>query len=195
MASKQKDFLAQVAKVAKQDKSRVNLTGGLIAGAIAGLVATWVLDNYQQGALAATRRAETASAAGSSFSSQQEERIRSHHLVHKEAAQHLAEVTLGKHLSRKQQQTAGFYIHYAVGALIGGLYGVTAEWLPVVRSGYGTGFSSILFLGGPAPLLSWLTPGTTQRRVSPAIKVSGLSSHLVYGAVLETVRRVVRWMV
>jgi len=192
MASKQKDFLDQVAKQT-QKKNQVKLMSGLFAGAIAGLAATWVLDRYQEGALAATRRAENSADAGSSFSRQQAEQIRSHHLIHKEAAQHLAQV-VGKNLSRKQQQTAGFYIHYAVGAIVGGVYGITAEWLPLVRSGYGTGFSSILFLGGPEALLPWLNPGTSQRRVPPAMKVNGLSSHLIYGAVLETTRRLLRWM-
>jgi putative membrane protein len=193
MASKQKDFQAEVAKQQRKRKP-VKLMSGLIAGTIAGLAATWVLDRYKEGAVAVTRRAEDAAGADATFSRQQSEQIRSHHPVHKEAAQFLAQFTVGKRLNSEQQKKVGLCLHYAVGALAGGLYGVTAEWLPVVRSGYGTGFSSILFLGGSEALLPWLDQGKTQRRMPPALKVSGLSSHLVYGGVLETVRRVVRFM-
>ena len=193
MASKQKDFLDEVAKQQKKRKP-IKLMSGLAAGAIAGLAATWVLDRYKEGAVAVTRRAEEASGADDSFSRQQAQQIRSHHEIHKEAAQLLAHLTTGKRLNTRQQQKAGLCIHYAVGALVGALYGVTAEWLPVVRSGYGTGFSSILFLGGSDALLPWLDQGKSQRRVPPALKVSGLSSHLVYGGVLETVRRGVRFL-
>lgn len=193
MASKQKDFLDQVTKQTRR-KSQVKLASGLVAGTIGGLVATWLLDRYQEGAVAATRRAETAANADGTFSRQQAEQIRSHHLVHKEAAQNIAKAVFGKRLDRTQQQVAGFYIHYAVGAIAGAVYGFTAELLPMVRSGYGTGFSSILFLGGPEALLPWLSPGISQRRVTPAVKVSGLSAQLVYGATLETTRRIVRWM-
>jgi hypothetical protein len=172
----------------------VNLTGGLIAGAIAGLFATWVLDRYQEGALSATRRAEQSSTAGSTFSRRQAEHIQSYHRVHRNAAQSLARL-VGKRLDSKQEQMAGLSMHYAVGTLAGAVYGAASEWVPMVRSGYGTGFSSLLFLGGPEPLLPWLDRGRAQGKVAPDMKVSGLSSQLVFGAVLETTRRLLRRMI
>ena len=70
----------------------VKLLGGFAAGVVAGLVATWVLDKFQQGALEATRRVEDATNAGPSLSRQQEDQLRGQHRAHAEAA---ARSTLG----------------------------------------------------------------------------------------------------
>ena len=79
---------------------------------IGGIVATWALDRYQEGAFEATRRREN---------------------------------TTG---------TAPI-VRYAIGALAGGAYGFAVEILPVVRRGYGTGYSNLLFLGGSEAVLPW----------------------------------------
>jgi putative membrane protein len=191
MASKLKDF----AVVRPSTRGEVNLAAGLVAGALAGLAATWVLDRYHEGALAATRHAEQVAQADDSFSRRQAEQIRSYQEAREETAKRLAQAALGKRLNRRQQQQTAQTIHYAVGALAGAVYGLTAEWMPLVRSGYGTGFASILFLGGPEALSPWLNPGVPrQSRMTPAMKVKGLSAHLVFGGVLETTRRLVRWI-
>lgn len=169
----------------------VKLLGGLAAGIIGGLVATWALDKYQQGAIEATRRVEDAANAEPVFSRQQEEQLREQQRAHGEAAQRIARSTTGRKLSRAQQRTAAPIVHYAAGALAGGIYGLIAEILPGVRRWYGMGYSKVIFLGASEPLLPWL--GLTSRQkaqVTPA----GLPAPLVFGAVLETTRRVLRWM-
>lgn len=169
----------------------VKLLGGLAAGIIGGLVATWALDKYQQGAIEATRRVEDAANAEPVFSRQQEEQLREQQRAHGEAAQRIARSTTGRKLSRAQQRTAAPIVHYAAGALAGGMYGLIAEILPGVRRWYGMGYSKVIFLGASEPLLPWL--GLTSRQkaqVTPA----GLPAPLVFGAVLETTRRVLRWM-
>jgi hypothetical protein len=128
----------------------IKLLGGLAAGVIGGIVATWVLDKYQEGALPITRRAEKA-------------------------------------------VSAAPIVRYAVGALAGGAYGFAVEILPVVRRGYGTGYSNLLFLGGSQAVLPWFNLGTRQRIPRPS-RANGLSAPLIYGAALETTRRVVRWL-
>ena len=96
----------------KRKRREIKLLGGLAAGVIGGIVATWVLDRYQEGALEATRRREN---------------------------------TTG---------TAPI-VRYAIGAVAGGAYGLAVEFLPVVRRGYGTGYSNLLFLGGSEAALPW----------------------------------------
>jgi hypothetical protein len=132
----------------KRKRREIRLLGGLAAGVIGGIVATWALDRYQEGALEATRRREN---------------------------------TTG---------TAPI-VRYAIGALAGGAYGFAVEILPVVRRGYGTGYSNLLFLGGSEAVLPWFNPGPRQK-FQPA--PGGLSAPLVYGAVLETTRRILRWL-
>jgi predicted lipid-binding transport protein (Tim44 family) len=181
-------------KPEKNSKKRreVKLLGGLAAGILGGIVATWVLDKYQQGALEATRAAENAVNAEPFLSRRQEDRLREQQLAHAEAAERIAQSTFGKGLSRNQRRNAVPIVQYAIGALAGGAYGFAVEILPVVRRGYGTGYSNLLFLGGSQAMLPWLNLGTRQK-VTP-VKNGGLSAALVYGATLETTRRILRWM-
>lgn len=167
----------------------IKLLGGLAAGVVGGIVATWALDRYLEGSLAATRRAENAAGTASVLSRRQEDQLEQRDRVHAEAAERIARVTLGKRLSRTQRRNAANIMHYGVGALAGGAYGLTAEILPVVRRGYGTGYSNLIFLGGSEALLPWLGIGPRQQ----ASVTAGLPAPLVFGAVLETTRRVLRW--
>ncbi len=171
----------------KRKRREVKLIGGLAAGVVAGIVATWALDRYQEGSLEATRRAENER--GGDLTRQEDE-LQGQHQAHAEAAERIAQSTFGKRLSRTQRRSAAPIVHYAVGALTGGIYGLTAEVLPIVRRGYGTGYSNLLFLGGSEALLPWFNLG---RPKIPPARASGLSGPLVYGAVLETTRRVLRW--
>jgi hypothetical protein len=170
----------------------VKLFGGLAAGFVGGIVATWVLDKYQQGALEVTRRAEDAVGAGPVLSRYQENQLRGQQRAHAETADRLARSTRGKGLSRTQRRDAAPLVHYAVGALAGGAYGLAAELIPAVRAGYGTGYASLLFMGGSQALLPGFGFGVLNNRA--ATQGDGLSGHLVYGAVLETTRRVLRRM-
>ena len=181
-------------KPEKKSKRRreIKLLGGLAAGIIGGLVATWVLDKYQQGALEATRAAENAVNAGPILSRRQEDRLREQQLAHAEAAERIAQSTFGKGLSRSQRRNAAPIVQYAIGALAGGAYGFAVEILPVVRRGYGTGYSNLLFLGGSQAMLPWLNLGTRQK-IAP-LKNGGLSAPIIYGATLETTRRILRWL-
>jgi hypothetical protein len=134
-------------------RHETKLLAGLAAGVIGGIVATWALDRYQEGAFEATRRREN---------------------------------TTG---------TAPI-VRYAIGAVAGGAYGFAVEILPVVRRGYGTGYSNLLFLGGSEAVLPWFNSDRFNRgprqKFQPA--PGGLSAPLVYGAVLETTRRILRWL-
>jgi putative membrane protein len=171
-------------------RSEVKLFSGLAAGFIGGIVATWVLDKYQQGALEVTRRAEGAVGAGPVLSRYQEDRMHDQQRAHAETADRLARSTLGKGLSRAQRRNAAPIVHYAVGALAGGVYGLAAEFIPAVRAGYGTGYAGLLFMGGSQALLPGFGFGALNSRA--ATQGDGLSGHIVYGATLEATRRLLR---
>ncbi len=168
----------------------VKLFSGLAAGFIGGIVATWVLDKYQQGALEVTRRAEGAVGAGPVLSRYQESQLRGQQQAHAETADRLARSARGKGLSRRQRRDAVPIVHYAVGALAGGAYGLAAELIPAVRAGYGTGYASLLFMGGSQSLLPGFGFGALNSRA--ATQGDGLSGHIIYGATLEATRRVLR---
>ena len=61
------------------------------------------------------------------------------------AADAIVHTVAGEHLSRAEKERGGPVVHYAFGALTGGLYGGLAEYSGAVTSGFGTSFSGILF--------------------------------------------------
>jgi putative membrane protein len=87
---------------------------------------------------------------------------------------------------------AGSIVHYAFGAGVGALYGGVAELAPTVTVGLGLPFGVAVWLGAHVmmvPALGLAPPPTRQ----PASKESlEFFLHLVYGAVTEVVRRLVR---
>ena len=62
------------------------------------------------------------------------------------AADAIVHTTTGDHLSRAEKEKGGPIVHYAFGALTGGLYGGLAEYSNKVTSGFGTSFGGILFI-------------------------------------------------
>jgi uncharacterized membrane protein YagU involved in acid resistance len=109
------------------------------------------------------------------------------------AADKIAEtVTGGQHLTHSQREVGGPIVHYAFGAMMGGLYGGLSEYTDFVRAGFGTTFGGVLFatadvLGVPAAGL-----GPWPRDYPVSSMLNPLTAHLIYGATTELVRRAVR---
>jgi putative membrane protein len=98
----------------------------------------------------------------------------------------------GHELVGSQEKAAAEAIHWGFGALTGAAYGALVEYYPAatVRDGAGFGMA-----------LSSLTQGTVLPAMGLAAKpedqttrerTSEMASHVVFGVVTETVRRVVR---
>ena len=100
--------------------------------------------------------------------------------------------TGGRHLSFEEQQKGGPIVHYAFGALMGGLYGGLAEYSPLVRSGFGTTFGSVLFGGANLLAVPALNLSGSPKDAPAATLVTPYATHLVYGITTELVRRTVR---
>jgi putative membrane protein len=188
-ASRKPDRAQRQPAKKRKKPGEIHLFAGLASGMIGGIVATWVLDMYKRGALEATRRAENAVGTGPVLSRHQEEQMHDQERAHVQVAERIVKSTIGKRLSRARRRGAAPVVHYAIGALAGAAYGVAAEFIPAVRAGYGTGFASILFMGGSQSLIPGFGFGPEK---SAAGKGDGLSGHLVYGATLETTRRALR---
>ncbi len=161
---------------------------GVLAGVAGGLVASWAMNVWSAGP-------------GSALAKQVETPDEQKQLANlsdgEDATMKTADAVAslaqgGQHLTHEQRETGGPVVHYTYGALVGGLYGGLAEYLPLVRSGFGTTYGSALFVGGDllaVPALGLSKPVAAY----PASSFAGpFTAHLVYGATMELVRRVVR---
>ncbi|HEY6413398.1 MAG TPA: DUF1440 domain-containing protein [Edaphobacter sp.] len=106
----------------------------------------------------------------------------------------LVKKVAGHELTVVQKKVSAKAIHWGFGAATGAAYGALAEYVPTVTSKDGASFGLALVTlthQGALPALGLAArPGEQTARE----KTSEMTSHIVYGVVTETVRRVVRGM-
>ena len=95
----------------------------------------------------------------------------------------------GVDLSERALPLTGMAIHFTFGTLVGGLYGWLAEVWPTVTLAGGTAFGTALWLGADELAVPALGLTNPPARNPPPMHAAAWSVHLVYGAVLEGVRR------
>jgi hypothetical protein len=185
-----------------------NVWKGFAAGLIAGLVASWTMNRFQDlwSKLAkgienwsdnqfqnvwgefAEGVSESSDAQGSKPDPNPE--VQDDTTVR--AASAVSEGLFDHKLTQSEKKIAGPAVHYSLGTGVGGLYGAAAEMAPKVTAGKGLPFGAVFWLvvdEGAVPLLG-LSKGPTAYPLST--HAYALSSHFVYGLTAELVRRAVR---
>jgi putative membrane protein len=173
-----------------------HLIRGMLAGAGAGLAASWAMNVFMAGPGAELHKAlETEE-------EQRQERIQEQRRQERrepkidatmKAADALsAAATGGHHLSMKGKEKGGPIIHYGFGALMGALYGGLAEYSNAVRTGLGTAFGTALFAGADLIAVPALHLSPPLREFPAKSLASPFTAHLVYGATTELLRRALR---
>ncbi len=105
------------------------------------------------------------------------------------AADTLAKATTGEPVTQKYRETAGSVVHYATGAALGGLYGALTHERPEATLGLGVpfGLATMLAVDDVAvPAFGW---GPAPQDTPVATHGYSAASHVVFGLVLEGVRR------
>ncbi|UYY57921.1 DUF1440 domain-containing protein [Sphingomonas sp. S2-65] len=108
-----------------------------------------------------------------------------------QAADVASEAIVGDPVPDPYRERAGQAVHYLVGGVLGGIYGVLAEYKPEASAGFGTAYgiaTSALLDEGAVPAAGLAPPPTETSLVS---HVYGTASHLVFGWVLESVRTLI----
>ena len=154
------------------DGTAAKLARGLVAGVIAGAVASFAMDRFQA----------VASPLLPSNGSDSEPAT-------EQAADALAHSMTGSAVAEVDKPLAGQAIHYAVGIALGAAYGVAAEFRPSITAGYGLAFG----LGTATLLDEAAVPaaglGDAPWKAGLASNIYAYASHLVFGGVSEIVRR------
>jgi putative membrane protein len=161
---------------------------GVLAGIAGGLVAGWVMNVWSEGPGTALAKVVETPEEQKELSAQSD----GEDATMKTADAVVSALEGGQHLTHEQRATGGPIVHYAYAALVGGLYGGLAEYSSLVRAGFGTAYGSALFVGGDliaVPALGLSKPLSSFPASSFA---APFTTHLVYGAATELVRRLVR---
>ncbi len=170
---------------------------GILAGAIGGVVAAWVMNQFTTGAGPKLQEALQSDEENKELHEQREQQKEDPQpdATMKAADALVNTVTRGEHLSWAAKQTGGPLVHYSFGALMGGVYGGLAEYLPAVRSGFGLTFGGVLFAGADLLAVPALNLSGSPKDASAASYATPAAAHLLYGATTELVRRTVRRLI
>lgn len=183
-------------------KHKPSLVRGLVAGAVAGVAATLLMDQFQKLSAASQKAAEKhrkLAGGESPWTIAHEQTEKEQEAAGTEnsteiVARMIASAT-GNELAPEQRKQAGNAVHYTFGTLMGIVYGMTAELLPEVTAGGGTAFGTVLFLGADelaVPALQLAPPPTES---APTDHLQHWAAHVVYGGAVELVRSLVRrWL-
>lgn len=150
------------------------LLRGLVAGVVAGAVASFAMDRFQ------------AAVTALSTTDDEEEPAT------EKAADAISTRLTGAKVPAAGKPLAGQAVHYALGFGLGVVYAVTAEFRPAVTSAYGSAFGI-----GTATLLDEIAVPIAGLGEAPwesdrSALLYGYASHLVFGVVVEGVRRQLR---
>ena len=146
-----------------------SLTKGIIAGIVAGLAAT--------AAKAMVEKVYPPRASGTPKPSEM-----------------MAERLAGHELAPRQKEVASDTLHFAFGATTGAVYGALAEYYPAASSREGINFGMTMMALTQETALPAMGLGLAPAEQSVREKTSEFASHVVFGLVAETTRRLVRKM-
>ena len=155
---------------------------GLAAGAAAGLVASWVMNEFQSFWTAVAKPAGDGE--GDDSSADEPATIK--------AADLAAEIATGEPVPEPLRKYADPVVHYATGVAVGAIYGALAEVFPKVTKGGGAAYAGLVALGLDEGLVPALGLGPKPSETPAKTHLYGLSSHVVFGWAMEAARRFIR---
>ena len=164
------------------DYGETDILKGLLAGVAGGLLASFLMEQFQA----------AWSAASDAMSSSKKRGGRKADPATVKAANVLAVKVTGRKIPSGYKPIAGEAVHYGMGAASAALYGVLAEVAPIVTIGDGTGFGAGVWLLADEVAVSAAGLSKSPREIPLTTHIYALTSHLVYGWITETVRRAVR---
>lgn len=177
---------------------------GLLAGAVGGLVASCVMNQFQA---AWSRRTRGVARSHGAQSVQTGEprggdewaagRLDDAAAAEtRDATERLAaaaaETFAGRELTRREQDAGGTLVHYAYGAATGAAYGLAAEYAPAVSAGFGLPFGAAVWLGADELVVPALGLSKPAGDYPVSVHAQSVAAHLVYGLTTELVRAALR---
>lgn len=161
-----------------------DLTLHLVAGLAGGLAGSFAMEHYQR----ALGRLSPDLGGAPGGGGQQYRQPQSEPSTYV-AADKITRAATGHPLPATDKPAAGSLVHYTFGGVVGALYGALTARYPDAAAGMGMPFGTAVWLmadeaGMPAAGLA-RRPGA----YPPADHLSALMAHLVFGATMEAVRR------
>jgi len=183
-------------------KKRQNVIKSIGTGLASGLIASWVMNHFQQALSKLTKDGQKSHGAQSIQSGSPAHGVASY-LEQKgldaeddNATERLANFvsvgTVGHELSKEQKDIGGRVFHYVFGATNGALYGVASEISPRLTFGAGLPFGAAIWVVADEIVVPALGLSKWPLSYPPSKHAASLASHLVYGLTTHAVFNVLR---
>ncbi len=154
---------------------------GAVAGAIGGIAASWIMNQFQAAWMLSERGFSRGHGAQSAKTEGPDD-----------PTTRVAEAIVQRPLNPAEKEVAGQLIHYAYGGAMGAVYGALAEAVPATAAGYGAAMGAVVWLVSDLGLLPGMGLSRRSDEYPTWIHLYSLSSHLVYGTATEAARRGLR---
>ena len=165
-----------------QAENEKNVFKGIVAGAIGGLVASFVMTEYQ--------------ALTSKFSEgddkKKKPKSKKDEPANVKAAEMVSENVFNHKLQKSEKEPAGEAMHYLMGGVSGAIYGATAEMTGSTTMGAGLPFGSAVWAIADDVVVPALGLSKSPTQYPLSTHAYALTSHWIYGLTTELVRKAVR---
>jgi Protein of unknown function (DUF1440) len=159
-----------------------NVLKGIAAGVVGGLVASWVMNQFQAGVTKVKEKVGAGESASEGDQNEGEDAT-------VKTAERVSRGVFHHQLQDDEKKVAGPAVHYAMGAVSGGIYGAVAELAPVTTLGAGLPFGAAVWLAADEAAVPALGLSKKPTEYPAAVHLQALASHLVYGLTTDLVRR------
>ena len=164
------------------DADDVDLIKGFVAGVAGGLLASFLMEQFQA----------AWSAASEAISPSKKGPGRPADPTTVKAANLISEKITGRKVPAEYKPAAGEAVHYGMGAGSAAVYGVLAEVVPAVTAGDGLAFGTGVWLLADEVAVPRAGLSKPAKEIPLTTHIYALVSHWVYGWITETVRRAIR---
>jgi putative membrane protein len=163
-------------------RHKPDLTKGLVAGVVGGLLASFLMEQFQS--LWTTVSEDLNPHEDNSESKEDPATVK--------AAQAISTGLTHQKIPKENKAAAGEFMHYMMGGSSGAIYGVAAEVIPLATAGEGLAFGTSVWAAADNALVPALGLAKPPTKTPLSTHIYALSSHLFYGFVTEIVRRAIR---
>lgn len=155
---------------------RPNPWKGLLAGAVGGLAGSFAMSQFHSLLLPTAPR--------SSEQDKEDSTVK--------AASAISRGIFHHELTEHEQKVVAPVVHYGFGASTAAIYGTMVEFEPSLRAGFGVPFGAAVWLGAHVIAVPALDLSEPVTRSTPAQEAGEFGAHIVYGLVVECLRRLLR---
>jgi putative membrane protein len=172
-------------KSALHKRYRREVWKGAASGAVAGLVGSWTMNQFQSAWSKVSEKLEPTPDQQQPSSSDNEDATM-------KVAELFSETLLHRQLTKAEKKKLGPVVHYGFGTVMGAIYGAVAEVKPRTRAGHGALLGSVLFAGADELAVPVLHLSERPDTYPISAHAKAFAAHCVYGVTTESVRELLR---